>query len=44
MAIELKVVKFIPEYIGKMQFYLAALDDLVREEYENPSTEYSLQI
>lgn len=37
VAIELKVGKFIPEYVGKMQFYLAALDDLVRLEDENPS-------
>lgn len=37
VAIELKVGKFIPEYIGKMQFYLAALDDLVKEQNENPS-------
>jgi len=37
VAIELKVGNFIPEYVGKMQFYLAALDDLVREAGENPS-------
>ena len=37
VAIELKVGKFIPEYVGKMQFYLAALDDKVRLEGENPS-------
>ena len=37
VAIELKIGEFIPEYIGKMQFYLAALDDLVKEESENPS-------
>jgi hypothetical protein len=37
VAIELKVGKFLPEYVGKMQFYLAALDDLVRLEGENPS-------
>lgn len=37
VAIELKVGKFLPEYVGKMQFYLAALDDKVREEDENPS-------
>ncbi len=37
VALELKIGKFIPEYIGKMQFYLAALDDLVRMEDENPS-------
>jgi len=37
VAIELKVVEFMPEHLGKMQFYLAALDDVVREEGENPS-------
>ena len=37
VAIELKVGKFLPEYVGKMQFYLAALDNLVREKDENPS-------
>lgn len=35
--VELKIGEFVPEYIGKMQFYLAALDDLAREEGENPS-------
>ncbi|MCH9617588.1 MAG: putative nuclease YhcG [Chlamydiia bacterium] len=37
IAIELKVSEFIPEYIGKMQFYLAVLDDKVRVSGENPS-------
>jgi predicted nuclease of restriction endonuclease-like (RecB) superfamily len=37
VAIELKVGKFIPEYIGKMQFYLSVLNDTVRLEDENPS-------
>jgi len=37
VALELKVGEFIPKYVGKMQFYLTALDDLVREENENPS-------
>lgn len=37
VAIELKIGKFIPEYAGKMQFYLAALDDLVKIRGENPS-------
>lgn len=36
-AIELKTGKFLPEYIGKMQFYLAVLDDKVRRPDENPS-------
>jgi predicted nuclease of restriction endonuclease-like (RecB) superfamily len=37
VAIELKVTEFQPEHAGKMQFYLAALDDLVRLPDENPS-------
>lgn len=37
VAVELKVGKFIPEYVGKMQFYLAALDDLVRMPHDNLS-------
>jgi len=37
VAVELKIGAFKPEYIGKMQFYLAALDDLVRMPEENPS-------
>lgn len=37
VAIELKVGKFQPEFVGKMQFYLAALDAQVRQEGENPS-------
>ncbi|MBK5225435.1 MAG: DUF1016 family protein [Thermoleophilia bacterium] len=37
VAIELKVGEFLPEYVGKMQFYLAVLDDRVREPDENPS-------
>jgi predicted nuclease of restriction endonuclease-like (RecB) superfamily len=37
VAIELKVGEFQPEFVGKMQFYLTALDRQVREEGENPS-------
>lgn len=37
VAIELKIGPFIPEYIGKMQFYLSVLNDTVRLEDENPS-------
>lgn len=37
IAIELKVSEFIPEYVGKMQFYLSVLDDKVRLEGEGPS-------
>ena len=37
VAIELKIGEFKPEFAGKMQFYLAALDDLVKMPDENPS-------
>ena len=37
IAIELKRGKFKPEYLGKMNFYLSVLDDLVRLPHENPS-------
>jgi predicted nuclease of restriction endonuclease-like (RecB) superfamily len=37
VAIELKIGKFRPEFVGKMQFYLAALDRQVRQEDENSS-------
>lgn len=37
VAIELKVGEFQPEFVGKMQFYLAALDAQVRQPDENPS-------
>lgn len=37
VAIELKVGEFLPEFVGKMQFYLAALDLQVSQEDENPS-------
>lgn len=37
VAIELKIGKFQPEYVGKMQFYLTALDRQVREDFEESS-------
>ncbi|OGF51354.1 MAG: hypothetical protein A2044_01680 [Candidatus Firestonebacteria bacterium GWA2_43_8] len=37
VAIELKVGDFKPEYAGKMQFYLAVLNDKLRLADENPS-------
>jgi len=37
VAIELKTGDFKPEYAGKMNFYLNALDDLVRLPHENPT-------
>lgn len=37
IAIELKVTEFKPEYAGKMQFYLTALNKQEKIEGENPS-------
>ena len=37
MAIEIKKGAFIPEYAGKMNFYLNLLDDFVRGAGRNPS-------
>ena len=37
IAIDLKIGKFIPEYAGKMNFYLNLLDDKVKLPDENPS-------
>ncbi|MBD3887621.1 DUF1016 domain-containing protein [Phormidium tenue FACHB-886] len=37
VAIDLKIGEFEPEYVGKMQFYLAVLDDKMRMPHENPS-------
>ena len=37
VAIELKVGRFEPEYLGKLSFYLEALDRDVRNPHENPA-------
>jgi predicted nuclease of restriction endonuclease-like (RecB) superfamily len=37
IAIELKVGRFEPEYLGKLNFYLEALDRDVRKSHENPA-------
>jgi len=37
IPIELKISEFKPEYVGKMQFYLAALDEKIKLPDENPS-------
>lgn len=37
VAIELKTVAFKPEHLGKMEFYLEALDRDVKKEHEKPS-------
>lgn len=37
VAVELKIGAFKPEYLGKMNFYLEALDRKLKKEHENPS-------
>lgn len=37
VPVELKIGEFKPEYVGKMQFYLAAIDEQIKLPYENPS-------
>ena len=37
IAIELKIGEFLPEYKGKMEFYLNVLNDTVKLPHENPS-------
>src|SRR6266702_5442978 len=37
VAVELKVGRFEPEYLGKLAFYLEALDRYVRKPHEQPS-------
>ena len=37
VVIELKVVDFIPEFVGKLNFYVSAADELLKAEDDNPS-------
>ena len=37
MVIDLKVEEFKPEFAGKMNFYMAAVDDLMRHPDDKPS-------
>ncbi|MCE1167710.1 MAG: PDDEXK nuclease domain-containing protein [Sphingobacteriia bacterium] len=37
VVIELKNTAFMPEYAGKLNFYLSAVDSLVKQEDDNPS-------
>ena len=38
VGIELKNTKFIPEYAGKINFYLSAVDTLIKQEDDKPTT------
>lgn len=37
VVVELKVVDFMPEFIGKLNFYVSAADELLKAEDDNPS-------
>ena len=37
VVVELKMTEFKPEYAGKMNFYLSAVDDMLRHPSDNPS-------
>jgi predicted nuclease of restriction endonuclease-like (RecB) superfamily len=37
VVVELKVVKFIPEFAGKLNFYVTAIDELMRGEGDTPT-------
>jgi nuclease YhcG-like protein len=37
IVIDLKVVDFQPEFAGKMSFYQAAVDDLIKTQKDNPT-------
>lgn len=37
VVIELKAGEFLPEYAGKLNFYLSAVDDLIKKPHDNPS-------
>ena len=37
VVVELKTGKFKPEYAGKLNFYLSAVDDMLKTEIDNPS-------
>ena len=37
VVVELKATKFIPEYVGKMNFYLSAVNDMLKTDNDNPS-------
>ena len=37
IVVELKVTEFIPEYIGKMNFYLSVVDNILKDKNDNPT-------
>jgi predicted nuclease of restriction endonuclease-like (RecB) superfamily len=37
VVVELKIDEFKPEYVGKLNFYLSAVDDLLKSDSDNPT-------
>lgn len=37
MVVELKAVKFKPEFAGKLNFYISAVDGVLKAEQDNPT-------
>ena len=37
VVVELKTVKFKPEFAGKLNFYISAVDDILKSKRDNPS-------
>jgi len=37
VVIELKVTSFLPEYAGKLNFYLSVVDDQLRSDHDEPT-------
>lgn len=37
ICLELKVVEYIPEFAGKLNFYVSAVDELLKEDDDNPT-------
>ncbi|MGI6395343.1 MAG: PDDEXK nuclease domain-containing protein [bacterium] len=37
IVIEIKTVEFLPEYAGKLNFYLSAVDDKLKSKHDNPT-------
>ena len=37
VVVELKVVDFKPEFLGQLQFYITAVDETLKQEFDNPT-------
>ena len=37
MIIELKTIEFEPEFVGKLNFYITAINELIKDEHDKPT-------